>query len=134
MQNEVAISLPFQIDAYGKVGSTQSQAKIWQDKVLSVIGTALRERVMRPGFGTLIPYAMFENNDDAANEVRLEVAKAFNQQLQPLTLNTTDVTYDEYTNIMNVNITYSLPNSEQISTTIGLIKIDGTKPAYQELL
>ena len=54
--SEIAMSLPFSIDPYGKVSSTTDQKKIWADKVRSVLGTALRERVMLPTFGTLIPY------------------------------------------------------------------------------
>ena len=134
MDKEIAISLPFKIDAFGNVGSTKSQEKIWQDRVLSVIGTSLRERVMRPSFGTIIPYALFDSVDDVPSEVELEVSKAFNEQLRILNLQSVDVTYDDYTNVMNVTITYDLPNNETISTNIGLVKIDGTNPLYKELL
>jgi phage baseplate assembly protein W len=131
---EVSISLPFKIDPYGKVGSTQTQEKIWSDKVLSVIGTSLRERVMRPAFGTVIPFSLFEDTDNAATEIRIEVTKAFNEQLSLLRLQSVDSTLDEYTNILDVNITYDLPNNQTVTTNLGLVKIDGTNPLYQELL
>ena len=134
MEKEIAISLPFSIDAFGRVGSTQEQPKIWADKVRSVIGTSLRERCMRPSFGTIIPYAMFDSQDDAISEVKTEVSKVFNEQLRLLSLTSVDVTIDEYTNVMNVDIVYSLPNSETVTTNIGLVKIDGVNPTYQELL
>ena len=135
MANESAISLPFSIDPYGKVSSTTSQSKIWQDRVLSVIGTTLRERVMRPAFGTLVPYAMFDSEDDAQAEVRNEISQAFRQQLGLLTLDKVVVNFDEYTNQISVSVTYDLPNkqSEQVTTTVGLISLAGKNPSLEEL-
>lgn len=131
---EVAVSLPFSIDAYGKVATTTDQRKIWSDRVRSVLGTALRERVMRPTFGTLIPYALFETATNAETEIRTEVTSAFNTQLSLLDLVSVDVTVDQYTNVMTVTVVYDLPNQETVSTSVGLILIEGTTPSYQELL
>jgi phage baseplate assembly protein W len=131
---EVALSLPFSIDTYGRVGSTQDQTKIWADKVRSVIGTALRERVMRPKFGTDIPLAVFENQEDAQTQIEFEVNQAFNEQLQKLTLQSVDSVFDEYTGIMQVEVIYALPNDEVTSTSIGLIRIQGNAIAIEENL
>lgn len=131
---EKAFSLPFSIDAYGKVAQTQDQSKIWADRVRSVIGTTLRERVMRPTFGTLIPYAMFENEDNAQAEIEVEVAQAFSQQLPLLRLSTVTATLDQYSNTLSIEIVYALPNNEVVSTVVGLVLIQGAKPIYQELL
>lgn len=131
---EITIALPFSIDPYGKVSSTTSQSKIWADRVRSIIGTTLRERLMRPTLGTLIPYALFESSSAAEAEVKAEVTRAFDAQLALLKLQETTVTIDEYTNVLNVTIIYDLPNNETVTTNIGLILIDGTKPAYEELL
>jgi len=131
---EITIALPFSVDPYGKVSSTTNQSKIWADRVRSIIGTTLRERLMRPTLGTLIPYALFESATTAEAEVTSEVRKAFDSQLPLLNLQETTVTIDEYTNIMNATIVYNLPNNETVTTNIGLILIDGTKPAYEELL
>ena len=132
--SEKSLALPFSIDSYGKVGTTTEQSKIWADRVRSVIGTSIRERVMRPSFGTLIPYALFENETSAESQIKSEIESAFNGQLPLLTLSTTNVTFDTYTNIFNVEIIYALPNNETVSTLIGLVLIVGTKPIYQELL
>ena len=77
--NERAISLPFSIDSYGGVATTTDQSKIWADKVRSVLGTMLRERVMRPDFGTVIPYSLFNGETSAVDEIRGEVSKAFGE-------------------------------------------------------
>lgn len=131
---EKTISLPFSIDSYGKVSATKDQSKIWADRVRSVLGTAIRERLMRPTFGTLIPFAIFENEDTSVAEIKVEVEKAFAEQLPLLTLQSTETTIDEYTNILTVEVLYGLPNNEVVSTVIGLVLIQGANPSYQELL
>ena len=130
---ETTISLPFNIDPFGNVASTQDQSKIWSDRVRAVLGTIMRERVMRPTFGTIIPYAIFETADDAVAEIKTEVTKAFNSQLSLLKLSQVDVSIDEYTNVANIFVVYTLPNNQEVTTNIGLILIQGNTPAYQEL-
>jgi len=134
MANEVAVTLPFMIDYSGRVSFTQDQKVMWADRVKSVVGTAVRERVMRPTFGTLIPYALFDSQDDAVREVQIEIEKAFNEQLQSLVLETTNVTIDSYTNTINANVVYSLPNNVQITTSLGVISLAGSNPPYEEML
>lgn len=131
---EVAISLPFSIDPYGKVKSSVDQSKIWADRVRSVLGTTIRERVLRPGFGTLIPYALFNTETGAQAQVEMEVQKAFAQQLPLLNLSSVNVTVDQYTNVLTVEAVYGLPNNEVVSTVVGLVLVDGANPMYQELL
>lgn len=133
MAVEKAISLPFKIDSFGVIGTTIDQSKIWADRVRSVLGTSLRERVMRPTLGTLIPYALFNDVDNATYEIKDEVQKAFERQLPLLTLMSVDVKEDAYTNTLTLTISYSLPNKEAITTTIGYISIQGNLPSYEEL-
>ena len=131
---EVAISLPFSIDVYGKVKSSTEQSKIWADRVRSVLGTTIRERVLRPGFGTLIPFALFNTETSAQAQIQTEVSKAFAQQLPLLNLETVNATVDQYTNVLTVETVYGLPNNEVVSTVVGLVLVDGANPMYQELL
>lgn len=131
---EVAITLPFSINPYGSIATTTEQSKIWSDRVRSVIGTNLRERIMRPNFGTLVPSSFMETADDAESIITTEVGSAFATQLSLLDLQETSILYDEYTNQLNVTITYALPNNEVVKTTIGLITIDGKNPATEENL
>jgi phage baseplate assembly protein W len=130
---EKAIALPFSINSFGKVTDTTELSKIWADRVRSVIGTALRERVMLPDFGTDIPSSVFETTEEADSQIQTEVIRAFNEQLSALTLDEVTSTFDEFTNVMNVDITYALPNDEVVNTSIGLVSIAGTAPIYEEL-
>jgi phage baseplate assembly protein W len=131
---EVALSLPFSIDPYGRITTTNDQTKIWSDRVRSVLGTTVRERVMRPGFGTLIPFALFDTETSAASQVETEVNQAFIQQLNLLRLDEVNVTVDEYTNVLTVEVVYALPNNEVVSTVVGVARIDGAQPIYEEAL
>lgn len=131
---EKAIGLPFSIDPYGKVTVTSDQSKIWADRVRSVIGTFLRERVMRPEFGTNIPYSVFNTQEAAQEEVSTETAQAFTQYLPLLTLESVSTSFDEYANIINATIVYKLPNDVVVDTTIGILTIRGNTPPYEENL
>jgi phage baseplate assembly protein W len=133
MAFEKAISLPFSIDTFGSVGTTTEQSKVWADRVRSVLGTSLRERVMRPTFGTLIPFSLFNNVENAVVEIKEEVTRAFSRQLKLLTLKDTFVEQDFYTNSLKVTVTYSLPNQETNKTSIGFVIVRGTLPIYEEL-
>lgn len=133
MAYEKAISLPFSIDTFGMLGTTTEQSKIWADRVRSVLGTSLRERVMRPTLGTLIPFSLFNGIETAVVEIKDEVQSAFGKQLSLLTLKNTEVQHDIYNNILTITVTYALPNQEINKTTIGYITIRGTLPLYEEL-
>ena len=133
MAYEKAISLPFSIDTFGMLGTTTDQSKIWADRVRSVLGTSLRERVMRPTLGTLIPFSLFNGIETAVVEIKDEVQSAFGKQLSLLTLKNTEVQHDIYNNVLTITVTYSLPNQEINKTTIGYITIRGTLPLYEEL-
>jgi len=134
MASEKAISLPFSIDTFGMIGSTSEQPKIWADKVRSVIGTSIRERVMRPTFGTLIPYSLFNGEENALLEVADETREAFGKRLPLLTLIDVTVEPGSAPGELTVDITYSLPNQEVQKTSIGFINIQGILPAYEERL
>jgi phage baseplate assembly protein W len=132
--SDIAIALPFSISAYGKVSSTTSQDKIWADRIRSAVGTALNERIMRPGYGTSIPYELFNNQDDVTAKIKSEVSRVFGSQLSPVTLLSTDVTYDKYTNTSTVEIVYSTPNRNTNSVSIGFAAISGNNQIIQETL
>ena len=134
---ETAVSLPFSINPYGRVGTTIERTKIWQDRVRSVIGTYLGERVMRPNFGADVVDAVFENSGEAELIVKNEATKAFERYLPTLSLVEVLPHYDEATGILEVEIVYSLPESrieDVTSTTIGLVRIAGTFPPLEERL
>ena len=133
MANEVAISLPFMIDQTGKVAFASTQEVICADRVKSIIGTAVRERIMNPNIGTLIPYALFESQEDSIQEVKAEIEKAFAMQLPYLVLVNVNVSLDPTSNVITADLEYSLPNGTDVITNLGVISVIGNKPSYEEL-
>jgi phage baseplate assembly protein W len=131
---ETAISIPFSFDVFGKVSTTTDQKKIWSDRVRSVVGTNLRERLMRPEFGCLVPSSFMETQDMAASMISTEVSRAFSSQLQSLELQNVDTMFDESTGVIEVTVLYSLPNNDQIDTTVSFVYINSNQPIYEENL
>jgi hypothetical protein len=129
---ELALTLPFSIDPYGNVTTTTDQSKIWSDRVRFVIGTNLRERILDPEFGTLVPSAFMETADVANTTIESEVEQAFQSQLELLEFNSVTASYDEYTNTTNVSIVYGLPNGEVTNTVIAVSFISGNNISVEE--
>lgn len=131
---EVAISLPFSLNAYGSIGFTESQSKIWSDRVLSVIGTLVGERVMQPTFGTEIAESLFHSIQRMEEVIPVEVEKAFTTYLPALTLVDTIINSDPENGSIYVDITYGLPNDEETNTVVALVAVAGKNPPVQENL
>jgi len=131
---EIAISLPFSLDAYGRITSTESQQKIFSDRVLSVIGTNLKERVMLVEFGTKITSYLYGSIEKAISSIPGEIEQAFAKFLPTLTYSNTNVIYDEQTGTLLLDIIYELPNGETNSTTLEIVAIASKNPPVQETL
>jgi len=131
---EVALTLPFSINAYGSVSSTTDQSKIWSDRVRFVIGTNLQERILDPQFGTLVPEAFMQTQDDAESLIVSEVERAFPMQLELLSLQGVEVSFDDYSSTTSVNIIYGLPNGEVTNTVVAVTYIGGNNISVQENL
>lgn len=117
------ISLPFSFDASGGVSYTQDDKKIWQDRILLAVMTSLGERVMRPGYGTLVNAGSFEVNDDAMALIKQEISGAFAKALPSLTLSDVVGSIDPTDGTLSLNIIYKYGIS---TTTESLIVKTGT--------
>lgn len=135
---EKAIALPFSIDLFGNVSSSTDQRKIWADKVRSAVGTTIGERVMRPDFGGEIAFSVFSSQEEAVEAIKTNVAEVFSTQLPLLTLQNVSASFDATSGTVFADITYSLPNDLKsqnlLTTSIGIIYLDGNNPAIKENL
>ena len=129
---EVAVSLPFKISASGLVSYTTDSARIWADRVRSVIGTLASERVMRPEFGTLIPTRIFDSVSTTQDQVASDIRLAFARYLPKLTVEDVSTSFNAETNVVYATIEYSLPNQDKVTTSLGIASISGTKLLTQE--
>lgn len=125
---EKTISYPFSFDAQGNVATTIDQNKIWQDRVLAVLGTNLGERVQRLDFGTDIYREQFNTTEEAIYEIKRLVAIAFNSQLPLLTLNNVKGTTDLSSGTVTIEVSYMLPNKDIVTTEMSTVVINGNNP------
>ena len=133
---EYAIKLPVDIDGYGNIIKTSNQSDIWKDRVISALGTAAGERVMRADYGTKIPSLFFDTQDALVAGITKEVTAAFTSYLPLLTLLNVGITYDELTGQMVADVSYKLPNQTSDTTSVNLssVIINKSNPPYEEKL
>jgi phage baseplate assembly protein W len=125
---EKTISYPFSFDAQGNVTTTIDQSKIWQDRVLAVLGTSLGERVQRLDFGTEIYQEQFNTTEEAIDEIKRLVAIAFNSQLPLLTLSSVEGTTNPSSGTVTIEVSYQLPNKNIVTTALSTVVINGNTP------
>ena len=127
-----AISLPFKVDQYGTVSSTTDYKKIWSDRVVSVLGTMARQRVMHPFFGTTIPENLFLDVTSFEAVARSEVETAFSTYLPLLLLYNVSFQVIDSSEV-SITVEYALPNETTQSTTMGLA-VSSPHSGIQEII
>jgi phage baseplate assembly protein W len=131
--NEIAISLPFKVDSFGTISATVDQGKIWQDRARSVVGTAVGERVYRPKYGCEAANKMYESEELLLSTIEEDVRTSFQQFLPLLSLSSVEVSLQEETRTINVEISYATPSSAEYLIKIGIATIDGLSPIQEEI-
>jgi len=125
---EYAISLPFTLGFTGSIDTTTDQRKIWADRVLSVVGTALGERPQRYYFGSKVHFESFENVEQAQDGIERAISEAFAKYLPLLTFREITSTYSQDTGVLDVTVLYSLPDESLSEVKIGTVQINGSEP------
>lgn len=100
------------------VAATSDPRKIWQQRVLLVLGTRPGERVMRPDFGCNLHTVVFEPETTAAQIAKDSITQAFTNWLPELELRQINPSFDRTTGTLAVSITYGLPTGDADSVTI----------------
>lgn len=113
-----AISFPFTLDPFGKTTSSTNQKKIYQDRVLTLLSTAVGERPMRPNYGTNIGTAMFENQGKIEKAINEAIRSAISKWLPELTVNKINIVSFLDTGAVTVEINVTLPDFTEDSITV----------------
>jgi phage baseplate assembly protein W len=132
MAIEAAISLPLTLDSYGRILISYNPDKVWKDRVLSVLGTHVGERVNRPAFGTLIATSHFTNMNTLEEIITQEVENAFIEFLPLLTLGDITVTEEPNKGTFEVLVEYQLPNNKTDQIVVAIAAIGNKQQPYQE--
>jgi phage baseplate assembly protein W len=134
LPRERAIQVPFRITAQGKVSEATTSSDIWADRVRTGLLTRKTERVARMGYGTDLGDMVYEESDFATGAVEEEIRKGFDSLFPSLALESVEAEWDVEAEQLRVDVTYSLPNQDIITTSIGRVAIQGTEPPIQETL
>jgi len=113
-----AISYPFTLDPFGKTASTTDQRKIYQDRVLTLLSTAIGERPMRPTYGTNIATAMFENQGNVEKAINDAIRSAISKWIPDLTVNNIFIKGFLDTGAVTVELNVTLPDFIEDSITV----------------
>lgn len=118
-----SISFPFTLDPFGKTTSTTDQRKIYQDRVLTLLSTAVGERPMRPTYGTNIAAAMFENQGRVEDAINEAIRTAISTWIPELTVSNIKVIGFLDGGAVNVELNVTLPDFQEdqirvVSTTL----------------
>lgn len=132
--NETSIAFPFKIDSLGAVATVSDQSSIYSNKVKAVIGTLLRQRVMRPKFGSRFNNVLWDTESHIKDTVQEYIAQAFSVWLPALSLVSVSMSVENTTGIVNVSIVYRLPNNQESAATVGVIRVDGDALSLEETL
>jgi phage baseplate assembly protein W len=125
---EKAINLPFTIGYTGSIEATVDQTKIWADRVLGVVGTAIGERTQRYYFGSKVHQELFSTATEIQERLPEIVSEAFASFLPLLSLDRVETSFDSSNGTLTAEIFYLLPDDVRGNVTIGTIIIDGNLP------
>jgi phage baseplate assembly protein W len=113
-----SISFPFTLDPFGKVTSTTDQRKIYQDKVLTLLSTAVGERPMRPTYGTNIATAMFENQGKIEEAINQAIRTAISNWIPELSVEKINIKGFLDDGAVSVEVNVTLPDFAEASITV----------------
>jgi phage baseplate assembly protein W len=113
-----SISYPFTIDPFGVVFTTNSQSKIYQDRILTLLSTAKGERPMRPTYGTDIGRAMFENQGSVNPAIKSAILSAMGTWIPEVTVDNILISGIEDNGQVQVTLQVTLPDYSSVSLNV----------------
>ena len=113
-----SMSFPFPLDPFGKVTCSTDQRKIYQDKVLTLLSTAVGERPMRPTYGTNIATAMFENQGKIEEAINQAIRTAISNWIPELSVEKINIKGFLDDGAVSVEVNVTLPDFVEASITV----------------
>lgn len=132
IKKERAILIPFEIDPNGNVAYTTNENHLWDERVVSVLGTVGGTRLQRPTFGLTSLTMPFDTREEVKESLERAVAEAFAAWLPNLRLLSASVIDEDGNDVVVVR--YVLPNLDVATSqvTVGQITLDGPNPASED--
>lgn len=123
-----AINFPFNFRGNGTLVDTEDMAKIYVDRVLTLLSTNIGQRPMMQDYGTDLSHSLFENDNKLERSVKEAVTTALSKWLPDVVAEEINVGLPDDSGVAAVDLLLRLPNNVttavQISTAI--FYADGT--------
>lgn len=113
-----SISYPYTLDPFGVATVTSDQAKIYQDRILTLLSTAKGERPMRPTYGTDISRALFENQGSVNPAIRTAITSAMSQWIPEVSVDEIIISGIEENGQVLVSLNVTLPDYSSMSMKV----------------
>ena len=123
-----AISFPYTISPAGVAQYTESSAKIYLDRVLTLLSFYVGQRPMEPTYGVDWSRTLFENNSDARIAIPIAISEAVSKWIPQVSVTSVDFAGENIDGTENVIVSLKLPDDTLTSLTINTatINYDGT--------
>jgi phage baseplate assembly protein W len=123
-----ALGFPYTISPAGVVQYTTSPAKIYTDRVLTLLSYYVGQRPMLPTYGVDWSKSLFENDSDARLAIPIAISEAVAKWIPEVSVASVDFAGDNFDGTENVIVSLKLPDDTLTSLTIntGTISYSGT--------
>lgn len=112
---------PLAVDETGSIAYTTDLNKQIQQRVRMVVGTNPGERVMRPEYGTPTRRWLWESmNENDEDDLKDSIRERVNAQVPEVTVTFVELTRDEESGTIEVNVRYTLQNGLEDSSIASL--------------
>lgn len=118
--HQIEIDQSFRVDPQGRIAFTSDSRRILMNRVRTVIGTEVGERVMRPDYGVPLQSMLFEGDDEmTATVIASDIERALEEYEPGIVVHSVETdSKDELDGIINVSVTFSAANSPFETLTI----------------
>lgn len=116
------LKVPFQIDSTGKVATVSGRQAEIRQQILSLVHTRVRERVMRPAFGTRAFDFLFDPLDELlVTGMKSDLRDSIGKHIPEVELMSLDAKVED--SMLELGFTYRLRDIAG-SSTVDVIEID----------
>lgn len=118
--HQVELDQPFRVDPQGRIAFTSDPKRVLMNRVRTIIGTEVGERVMRPDYGVPLQVLLFEGDDDMLGTILAGDIERALQEYEPgvIVQSVTTDSSDQLDGVINLNVIYSAVNSPLETLTI----------------
>jgi len=119
-----AISFPYTISPSGVTQYTESTAKIYLDRVLTLLSFYVGQRPMLPTYGVDWSRTLFENNSNARIAIPIAISEAVSRWIPQVSVTSVDFAGENIDGTENVIVSLKLPDDTLTSLTINTATIN----------